>query len=62
MEPKTPKKRGPAKLYPCHVSLYETPSGLDLLDQLARRMEMSQAACLRYLIREAAAQRGIQPG
>lgn len=56
---KPKKKPGPATAYTKRVSLYETEAGLDLLNELARRRGVSQAALLRLLVREEAARKGL---
>lgn len=62
MEPRKPKKPGPAPEFRRRVSLYENDDGVDLLKQLKDAMgERSEAGVLRALIRKEAQLRGIQP-
>lgn len=62
MEPKTPRKRGPAKQFGRQLSLYENDEGMDLLEQLSQRLGQTQAGTLRQLVREKAKELGIRPG
>jgi hypothetical protein len=62
VEPKAPKKRGPAPTFDKRVSLYENEEGVRLLEELARLRGQTQAGLVRLLIREEAKRRGLIDG